>query len=133
MFSIRLGDVARVMCGSGANGHSRGSITYWYDRAFDHAKRIQIQQDCPIFLSVSLEAGRWMWFIDSKKALEMLDLAVTKSSNWKSANQGGGRANIQYQEMVEQLDYFRKLIDNPKNVEIAETGLTTRIFARKYS
>ena len=112
MFSIRLGDVARVMWGFGAGGHEKDWVIHWNRRAFDHIQCITSPSNSPTFLIVSLETVRLMWFVNPDTALGMLNTALKRSAEWKSSSEDGHYRD-QYQEVVDQQDTYINLIENP--------------------
>ena len=113
MFSIRLGDVARVMWGFCAGGHEKDWAIYWNECAFYHVQYLPNLNNSPLFLNISLETARFMWLVNRDTALGMLNAALERSASWKSCSKDGDYRD-QYQEVVDQRDTYINFIKNPR-------------------
>ena len=92
------------MWGSGADGHNRDWVTHWYIQAYKKAPEVSRRHNSPIFLNVSLEAARWVWFTDPIKAIEMLNWAL--ATNWAKDHESHRKYKKKHKEMKEERDYF---------------------------
>ena len=101
-FSTRVGDVARAMWESDIEGHNKGRVTEWYNRAFDNVLEVEKPRRNIIFLTVTLEAARWAWSNNSATATAMLEWAVNHASKDLCYSLGD-----KHDEMIKELDNFR--------------------------
>ena len=107
-FSIRCGDVARVMWGYGVDGHSKDWVTYWYRNAFQRVQNYPSRRSGPLYPSVSLEAARWMLFINRGIAGAMLSLTHTTIASYKYALKASPAHTLRlYQGIKEELQNFQ--------------------------